>query len=136
MKKILIIIILIFLLLGGIFFAISLMNFQPTKQLAATSGIMGKIQKGPGCGTIRAGETMDSCYSPIIARVVVKDSNNNEITHFTSDVNGNFKVNLPPGEYILEPIAISDATSKQLSVKVEKDYKNIIINYALNIMPM
>src|SRR5260221_8654212 len=82
MKKILIIIILIFLLLGGIFFAISLMNSQPTKQLTTTSGIMGKIQKGPGCGAIKAGESMDSCYSPIIARVVVKDSNNNEITHF------------------------------------------------------
>jgi hypothetical protein len=70
---------------------------------AASSGIEGRVTKGPVCpGPIRIGAT--ECQDqPYQANLTVLDANNNPITQFQSDRVGYFKIPLKPGTYILHP---------------------------------
>lgn len=97
-----------------------------------SNGISGKILLSPTCpGPQKTGE---SCIKPYQATVFIRSKDGaKEITHFISDKEGQFKVELPVGDYLLEPTATGSAqfphASPQL-VHVEKNkYTEIIIGY-------
>lgn len=74
----------------------------PTNSLG-TSGIQGQVVLGPSCPNVQPGTNVNCEDKPYKASLVVKDKNgNSEITHFTTDNNGIFRLNLPYGSYLLE----------------------------------
>lgn len=63
------------------------------------SGISGKAEVGPTCPVQKVGEI---CSQPYHGVIVVKNSDGSrEVTRFTTKENGEFKINLPPGNYTL-----------------------------------
>jgi hypothetical protein len=68
------------------------------------SGIFGTILSGPQCPVQIEGD--DQCADkPFAATVIVKTSNGLlEITRFTADSKGEFRVSLSPGTYLLDPL--------------------------------
>lgn len=63
------------------------------------SGIMGKATLGPTCPVERPGEI---CSKPYQGVIVVKNSDKTrEVTRFTTDSDGLFRVKLQPGKYYL-----------------------------------
>lgn len=97
-----------------------------------SSGISGKIFLSPTCpGPEKTGE---SCVKPYQATVLVKSKDGaKEITRFSSDKDGQFQVDLPVGQYLLEPTATGSGrfprTSPQLVGVEENKYTEIIIGY-------
>jgi len=77
---------------------------SPVGILPFDSGVMGKVLLGPVCPVMREGD--DSCndkpYSVVID-VFSKGNDNNPFSRVESDKEGNYKVMLPPGNYILKP---------------------------------
>ncbi|MDP3998650.1 MAG: hypothetical protein Q8P89_03475 [bacterium] len=68
--------------------------------VSINSGITGKATLGPTCPVEKPGEV---CSQPYRGMIVVKSSDGSgEITKFTTDAKGEFKVNLAPGSYVLE----------------------------------
>ncbi|HEX8038260.1 MAG TPA: hypothetical protein VF490_03895 [Chryseosolibacter sp.] len=71
-----------------------------------TSGISGKVVKGPVRPVNRDSDTTDS-YSPFRAAVVIKRaSDKKQIGRINSDDRGEFRVPLRPGTYIVEPLPV------------------------------
>jgi hypothetical protein len=66
---------------------------------AADSGISGLTVAGPQCPVQIAGQPCPP--KPVSARVVVEDAAGHQVTAFTSDPQGRFRVQLPAGEYVL-----------------------------------
>lgn len=67
------------------------------------SGIYGQILLGPTCPVERAGQ---NCTKPYQGTVIIETLNRSrEITRFTSDKNGNFRVILNQGNYYLVPLS-------------------------------
>jgi hypothetical protein len=70
----------------------------------STSGIKGKITLGPTCPVQRIPPDPNCADKPYQATVSVKTTDGTkEIARFTSDEQGNFSVDLPPGVYLLVP---------------------------------
>jgi hypothetical protein len=68
------------------------------------NGIEGQVTEGPTCpGPIRIGAT-NCANRPYQATITILDADGKQITQFTTDVNGYFKVSLAPGTYILHPL--------------------------------
>ena len=65
------------------------------------SGIAGKTLMGPMCPAIRVGEECPD--QPYQATITVNNLEGRKIVQFQTDEQGNFKVLLAPGEYILHP---------------------------------
>lgn len=66
------------------------------------SGIEGQVLLGPNCTVVRPNDT--TCVNkPYQATLVVLTTSGQEVTRFSSDENGNFRVNLEPGDYVLRP---------------------------------
>lgn len=65
------------------------------------SGISGKIYLGPSCPVVGAGMEKECKDKPYQTTVVVTGEASKEVTRFTSDSEGNFKVLLAPGNYQL-----------------------------------
>ena len=66
------------------------------------SGISGTVVLGPTCpGPQRINET---CEEPYPANISIKDGGGHEIIRIKSDASGKFKVSLPPGTYVVEPL--------------------------------
>src|SRR5260221_7103563 len=69
------------------------------------SGIEGSVFLGPICPVKRIPPDPKCADKPYAATIIVKDSTNQaEITQFTSDASGHFKVALAPGSYWLDPV--------------------------------
>ena len=68
------------------------------------SGIEGTMLAGPQCPVVGPGTT--GCEDkPYQGTVIVKTANGLlEVTRFTADAEGHFRVPLYPGTYVLEPI--------------------------------
>lgn len=66
---------------------------------AQDSGISGLTVAGPQCPVQIAGQPCPP--KPVSARVVVEDAAGRQLTAFTSDAQGQFRLPLPPGDYVL-----------------------------------
>jgi len=72
------------------------------------SGIYGKTVRGPNRPVNSESDTTDP-YTPFPATGVIKTvTDNKEVARFTSDVNGEFRVSLPPGKYVIEPLPVNN----------------------------
>jgi hypothetical protein len=65
------------------------------------SGITGKVSVGPMCPVMIEGQ--DCPDRPLQATLTVNSSDGKKIVQFQTDAQGNFKVPLPPGDYVLHP---------------------------------
>ncbi len=78
----------------------------PSPDKTLTSGITGSILIGPTCPVQRNPPDPNCADRPYQATVIVKTADGQkELTRFTSDANGKFKVSLSPGAYLLVPIS-------------------------------
>ena len=66
-----------------------------------TSGIYGQVTLGPVCPVEQLNNPCRD--KPYQATIEVLDSNRNQVTSFQTDAQGNFKIGLAPGAYILVP---------------------------------
>lgn len=67
-----------------------------------TSGITGTVILGPSCPVMRNPPDPQCADKPYKAALVVTTPDGSRvITEFSSDTTGKFKVNIPPGEYII-----------------------------------
>lgn len=76
----------------------------PVGILPFDSGVMGKVLLGPVCPVVREGD--DSCNDkPYVTTINVFSSGDdkNPFSSVESGKDGNYKVMLPPGNYILRP---------------------------------
>lgn len=78
----------------------------PTQGEILSSGITGKVLLGPQCPPIFPDLKKESCEDkPYQATVIVKTEDEfREVTLFSSDRRGEFRVGLRPGTYRLEPL--------------------------------
>lgn len=102
------------------------------EEIDGKSGIMGKIVLGPTCPAVGPGMENECQDKPYQATVAVKTSDGTkEITKFTSDAEGNFKVSLAPGDYLLVPISIGRSffgKPQNVTVK-EGEFTSVTIPY-------
>lgn len=109
-------------------------SVSPTPSIPTTSsGISGKIVLGPTCPVVST-EAEKGCQDKSYqATVVVKTTDGlKEITRFTSDKNGEFRVGLQPGNYLLDPLPGSSRFpfAKPENVEVEPNkFTTITIIY-------
>jgi hypothetical protein len=101
----------------------------PTPTLS--SGIEGNITEGPTCpGPVPMGGTQ--CQDrPYQATLQVLNSRNQVITQLNTDVDGYFKISLPPGVYIIHPLSgdpFPHAVDQIVSVPADQ-YTRISIQY-------
>lgn len=104
----------------------------PTPYQDGKSGIMGKIVLGPTCPAVGSGMEDECQDKPYQGTVAVKTSDGTkEITKFTSDAEGNFKVSLTPGDYLLVPVSDSRSSfGKPQNVTVkEGEFTSVTIPY-------
>jgi hypothetical protein len=66
-----------------------------------TSGIYGQVTIGPACPVQQINNPCPD--QPYPATIIVLDSNRQQVTRFQTDAQGNFKIGLQPGTYILVP---------------------------------
>jgi hypothetical protein len=72
---------------------------RPTPAIA--SGISVTATVGPTCpGPERPGQ---ECTAPYVGEFVVTDRNGDMVAHFTTDQDGHFMLDLPPGDYQVTP---------------------------------
>ncbi len=72
---------------------------MPTSMPTSASGIRFTATRGPTCpGPERPGEV---CTAPYEGTFVVLRSDGTEVTRFTTDKDGRFTVDLPPGDYTI-----------------------------------
>ncbi len=69
------------------------------------SGIEGTVTEGPMCpGPVQVGD--NSCPNrPYQATITVLNANNNQVAQIKTDAEGAFKIELPPGTYVLHPLS-------------------------------
>ena len=70
------------------------------------SGIRGSVILGPTCPTGSSPGANDPvpCLTPYSAQLVVLDAENDVAGRVTSDADGRFELELPPGEYVITPL--------------------------------
>ncbi|HKQ47745.1 MAG TPA: carboxypeptidase-like regulatory domain-containing protein [Phycisphaerae bacterium] len=94
------------------------------------NGINGVILAGPTCPFQMEGEDCDD--RPIAATVIVRQPFGFEVTRFTSDDDGRFRVELPPGNYQLDPqpneCCIGTAPFQTVTVQ-DGQFNEIVISY-------
>ncbi|MBI1885278.1 MAG: carboxypeptidase regulatory-like domain-containing protein [Chloroflexi bacterium] len=84
-------------------FALLLAACADEGQPSLTSGIRGQVLIGPTCPVVRQGSPCPD--APFQASVEVWNADRTDkITTFRTDEDGRFRVPLPPGEYLLEPL--------------------------------
>ena len=71
------------------------------KPTPTDSGIAGKVLLGPICPVMIEGQECPD--QPYQATLTVIDSKGRKIVQFQTDEQGNFKIPLAPGEYVLHP---------------------------------
>jgi hypothetical protein len=88
--------VLILLLAAFVFAACSIM---PTPD--GSSGIYGRVTIGPICPVVQPGK--DCPDRPYQATLNILTTSGNKVARTVTDADGNFRVNLLPGNYILHP---------------------------------
>ena len=64
------------------------------------SGITGVVLVGPEC---RAPTEASPCLAPYQARLVILDPDGTVVGEVTSSADGSFRIDLPPGDYVIQP---------------------------------
>lgn len=126
------------LIFGLILISVLLFYFNNLNSInynqSSNSGIVGKVLLGPISPVVREGDKMPNEKLYPHATILVKDSEGRKtITQFTSDENGEFKINLSPGVYKLEPqtpkgSALPIGSSQTVEIK-PGGFTNVTINY-------
>ncbi|HUG46853.1 MAG TPA: carboxypeptidase-like regulatory domain-containing protein [Candidatus Limnocylindria bacterium] len=97
------------------------------------SGIRGTVVLGPTCPTGSSPGAHDPvpCLTPYSAQIVVLGSENEVVARVTSAADGTFRLDLPPGDYLLTPQSGDPLPFAQpLSVLVTAgQYAEVQINY-------
>lgn len=103
-----------------LFAATVLINRHNVTNKEVRSGIYGNAMIGPTCpGPQRPGEV---CSKPYQGEIVVKSQKGSiEITTFETNVNGEFKVALPSGAYVLESGSVMQFPLLHQIVEVRPD---------------
>jgi hypothetical protein len=68
---------------------------------AGEQGIYGQATIGPMCPVIREGEACPD--EPYQAAIVVENGQGRDVGHFQTGSDGRFRVELPPGDYVIVP---------------------------------
>lgn len=102
--------------------------------VARESGIRGTISKGPICPVLDPSTVLKCQEEPLYqATVIVKDEQGaKEITRFTSNVYGQFRVALDPGTYLLNPLPGGDSrpfARPETVVVLPDQFTDILIGY-------
>ncbi len=96
-------------------------RFVANERVAKLSGIVGKVLIGPQCPVVST-QLEERCKDkPYRATIVVKTRDGLQVvTRFTSDRDGHFRIILPTGTYLLEPLRGGSPVpyGKQLKVTV------------------
>ena len=95
------------------------------------SGITGKALVGPMCPVqIEGQECPDQPYQ---ATITIKDLEGRKIVQVQTDEQGNFKVPLAPGKYILHPETPQDAplpfANEQRFTVLSGEYTRLVVQY-------
>jgi len=102
------------------------------KEEVTTSGIYGKVTLGPLNPVVREGDESKN-ERPYQATIIVKDKNgSHEVKRFSSGKNGEFKVYLTPGTYLLDPLSKNSIppTGKSETVTVRlNEFTEVNISY-------
>ena len=98
--------------------------------LELTSGLKGRVIRGPVNGGPEINGEIN--YEPFSAFFHITDQNNSSKRSFTSDKNGEFSIELPPGDYVIIPdetasLLMPEMQSKE--VTVNEDFITSIILY-------
>jgi hypothetical protein len=96
------------------------------------SGISGKIVLGPTCPVERIPPDPACAPKGYQATVIVKSNDGQkEISRFTSQADGSFSVNLPPGTYLLVPIstAVYPRGLEQTVIVEKNKYTDVTISF-------
>jgi len=76
---------------------------SPTQEVNISSGITGKILLGPQCPAVQKNHEDQNCEPRLYqTTVIVKTIDERKVTEFSSNINGEFKIKLAPGNYWLE----------------------------------
>jgi hypothetical protein len=102
---------------------------------SAPSGIQGVVVLGPTCpgaeSTPGANDPVP-CVTPYSAQLVVLDGENAVAARVTSGADGTFRIDLPPGDYIVTPASGTDSypIANPVSVTVVNgQYVHVEVNY-------
>lgn len=96
-----------------------------------TSGIRGQVLIGPSCPVAQVDNPCPD--QPYQTTLSVLTLDGQEVTRFSSDAEGKFEVNLPPGDYVLHPDLpagrpIPSALDVPFTV-IPNEFTNIIVTY-------
>jgi major membrane immunogen (membrane-anchored lipoprotein) len=93
------------------------------------SGIEGQVLIGPMCPVMQEGVPCPD--QPYQATIAVLDENRKKVTDFQSDAQGNFKIGLKPGTYILVPESTNAMTraGEQTVTVGEGQFIRVTITY-------
>lgn len=96
-------------------------EFAPCPEDVLISGVAGIVTIGPTCPVVRQGDIScaDKPYSTTIQVIEVGSPKNSPFTTTESAQDGKYKINLPPGEYSIQPVGGS--------VMPRCEWKNITI---------
>jgi hypothetical protein len=94
-----------------------------------TSGLYGQVLTGPMCPVMQIGKPCPD--QPYQATIAVLDQNHNRVTQFQSDAQGQFKIGLKPGTYILAPESSNSMTraGEQTVTVIAHQFIRVTINY-------
>ena len=67
----------------------------------SSSGIYGRVTIGPMCPVVRIGEACPD--QPYQATLNIVTASGDKVAHILTNANGNFRISLTPGDYILQP---------------------------------
>lgn len=97
------------------------------------SGITGTVILGPTCPVESEPGAYDPvpCLTPYAAQLVVLDANNSVVARISSGDDGSFRVDLPPGDYVVTPLGGDPFPIAQpVNVRVTVgDYVAVQVNY-------
>jgi hypothetical protein len=97
------------------------------------SGIVGTVILGPTCpvGSEPGAYDPVPCLTPYAAQLVVLDANNRVAARVSSTDDGSFRVDLPPGDYVITPLGGDPFPIAQpLNVRVTVgEYVAVQVNY-------
>lgn len=106
----------------------------PVETPVAPSGIRGTVLLGPTCPVESTPGANDPvpCVTPYSANLVVLDGESAVVKRVTSEADGTFEVNVPPGDYVVTPSTGADTYPIAQPVPVTVfagQYASVEINY-------
>jgi hypothetical protein len=94
------------------------------------SGITGTVLLGPTCAAQPADAS--PCVTPYVAKLIILNADGNVVTEVSSGTDGSFRVTLPPGDYVIQPMpadgGIPNAPPQSVSV-APHEYFQVEIDY-------